>query len=47
LVAGEDPAGGNFGRTTVHLTHVGLDEIEHAHYAMLWEASREKLARLF
>lgn len=38
---------GNFGRTTVHLTHVGLDETEQAHYAMLWEASMEKLARLF
>jgi uncharacterized protein YndB with AHSA1/START domain len=38
---------GDFGRTTVHVTHVGLDEAEQPHYRMLWEASLEKLASLF
>ncbi|MBS1806325.1 MAG: SRPBCC domain-containing protein [Acidobacteria bacterium] len=38
---------GDFGRTTVQVTHVGLDEREHAHYQMLWEASLERLASLF
>ena len=38
---------GDFERTTVHLTHVGLDESELAHYRMLWEASLTKLASLF
>jgi len=38
---------GDFGRTTVHVTHVGLDESEQSHYQMLWEASLEKLASLF
>ena len=38
---------GDFGRTTVHVMHVGLDESEHAHYKMLWEASLERLASLF
>ena len=38
---------GNFERTTVHLTHVGLDEVERRDYRALWEASLDKLARLF
>ena len=38
---------GDFGRTTVQLTHAGLDESQHLHYRMLWEASLEKLASLF
>lgn len=38
---------GDFGRTTVHVTHVGLDESEQSHYKMLWEASLERLASLF
>lgn len=38
---------GDFGRTTVHLTHVGLNEAEQSHYKMLWEASLERLASLF
>ena len=38
---------GDFGRTTVQLTHVGLDESEQSHYQMLWEASLERLASLF
>lgn len=38
---------GDFGRTTVQLTHAGLDESHHLHYRMLWEASLEKLANLF
>ena len=38
---------GDFERTTVHLTHVGLDETEQADYRILWQASLDKLARLF
>ena len=38
---------GDFERTTVHLTHMGLDAMEQANYRALWEASLEKLARLF
>jgi uncharacterized protein YndB with AHSA1/START domain len=38
---------GDFGRTTVQLTHAGLDESQHLHYRMLWEASLERLASLF
>ena len=38
---------GDFGRTKVHLTHIGLDDTEHSHYRMLWEASLERLASLF
>lgn len=38
---------GDFGRTTVHLTHSGLDESDHAWYQALWERSLEKLASLF
>lgn len=38
---------GDFKRTTVHLTHVGLDEEDLAGYKALWEASLEKLACLF
>jgi uncharacterized protein YndB with AHSA1/START domain len=38
---------GDFGRTTVQLTHVGIDESQHLHYRMLWEASLERLASLF
>ena len=38
---------GDFGRTTVHLTHVGLSEPEQSWYRQLWEASLERLAGLF
>jgi uncharacterized protein YndB with AHSA1/START domain len=38
---------GDFGRTTVQLTHAGLDESQHLDYRMLWEASLDKLASLF
>ena len=38
---------GDFGRTTVHVTHLGLDEPEQDHYSKLWEASLERLASLF
>lgn len=38
---------GDFGRTTVHLIHVGLDETERSWYKALWEASLERLASLF
>jgi len=38
---------GDFGRTTVQLTHVGLHESEQSHYRMLWEASLDRLASLF
>lgn len=38
---------GDFGRTTVDLTHVGLDGSEERWYRMLWEASLERLASLF
>jgi uncharacterized protein YndB with AHSA1/START domain len=38
---------GDFGRTTVHVTHLGLDESEQDHYSKLWEASLERLASLF
>ena len=38
---------GDFGRTTVRLTHVGLDESERPHYKMLWDASLDRLAGLF
>jgi uncharacterized protein YndB with AHSA1/START domain len=38
---------GDFGRTTVHLTHVGLSESEQLWYTQLWEASLERLAGLF
>lgn len=38
---------GDFGRTTVHVTHLGLDESEHSHYSLLWEASLGRLASLF
>jgi uncharacterized protein YndB with AHSA1/START domain len=38
---------GDFGRTTVHLTHVGLSESEQLWYRSLWEASLERLACLF
>jgi hypothetical protein len=38
---------GDFGRTTVHLTHVGLSESEQSWYSQLWEASLERLAGLF
>jgi hypothetical protein len=38
---------GDFGRTTVHLTHVGLSESEQSWYRQLWEASLERLAGLF
>ena len=38
---------GDFERTTLHVTHVGLDESEQAHYRLLWAASLEKLASLF
>jgi len=38
---------GDFERTTVYLTHVGLDEEDQPHYRMLWEASLDKLASLF
>jgi hypothetical protein len=38
---------GDFARTTVHLTHVGLTESEQSWYRLLWEASLERLAGLF
>ncbi|HXS75412.1 MAG TPA: SRPBCC domain-containing protein [Terracidiphilus sp.] len=38
---------GDFGRTTVQLTHVGLEESEKDWYADLWTGSLERLARLF
>jgi len=38
---------GDFGRTTVHLTHIGLEEWENAWYSALWDASLERLANLF
>src|SRR3569833_1959158 len=38
---------GDFGRTTVQLTHVGLEVPEQAHYRALWSASLERLATLF
>jgi uncharacterized protein YndB with AHSA1/START domain len=38
---------GDFGRTTVHLTHVGVSESEQLWYRLLWEASLERLAGLF
>jgi uncharacterized protein YndB with AHSA1/START domain len=38
---------GDFGRTTVQVTHVGLPEAEQAHYQMLWKASLDRLATLF
>ena len=38
---------GDFGRTTIHLAHVGLRESEHSHYQSLWEASLQRLAGLF
>jgi uncharacterized protein YndB with AHSA1/START domain len=38
---------GDFGRTTVQVTHVGLHESEQSHYRMLWEASLDRLASLF
>jgi uncharacterized protein YndB with AHSA1/START domain len=38
---------GDFGRTTVQLTHAGLGESQHLDYRMLWEASLDKLASLF
>jgi len=38
---------GDFGRTTVQLNHVGLEEHEAQWYANLWDASLERLASLF
>jgi uncharacterized protein YndB with AHSA1/START domain len=38
---------GDFERTTVHLTHVGLSESELSWYRLLWERSLERLAGLF
>jgi uncharacterized protein YndB with AHSA1/START domain len=38
---------GDFARTNVHLTHVGLSESEQSWYRLLWEASLERLAGLF
>jgi len=38
---------GDFGRTTVHVTHLGLHESEQDHYTKLWETSLERLANLF
>jgi uncharacterized protein YndB with AHSA1/START domain len=38
---------GDFGRTTVQLIHVGVDESERQWYADLWDASLERLASLF
>jgi len=38
---------GDFGRTNVQLTHVGLHESEQSHYRELWEASLDRLASLF
>lgn len=38
---------GDFGRTTVQVTHVGLSESEQSHYRLLWEASLQRLASLF
>lgn len=38
---------GDFGRTTVQLSHVGLERIEAQWYRDLWNASLERLARLF
>ncbi|WP_162601827.1 SRPBCC domain-containing protein [Occallatibacter savannae] len=38
---------GDFGRTTVHLMHLGLPRSEQSHYKLLWEASLRRLASLF
>jgi uncharacterized protein YndB with AHSA1/START domain len=38
---------GDFGRTKVRLTHIGLEDSDHSHYRMLWEGSLERLASLF
>ena len=38
---------GNFERTTVHLTHLGIVQEEQSHYSVLWQASLERLASLF
>ena len=38
---------GDFGRTTVHLTHLDLGEADHCWYGTLWESSLRKLACLF
>ena len=38
---------GNFERTTVHLTHLGIAQEEQSHYSVLWQASLERLASLF
>jgi uncharacterized protein YndB with AHSA1/START domain len=38
---------GDFERTTVDVTHTGISELERQWCELLWEASLEKLSRLF
>jgi uncharacterized protein YndB with AHSA1/START domain len=38
---------GDFGRTTVHVTHVGVMPSDQQWHEALWEASLRKLAKLF
>jgi hypothetical protein len=38
---------GDFGRTTVHVTHVGVTTSNQHWHRGLWESSLKKLGRLF
>lgn len=38
---------GDFGRTTVHVTHVGLTRSDHQWHESFWALSLEKLSKLF